>query len=146
MLFYVPTIGDTIHLEQDWTFDLYYESRNDGLLLLADFTEKEEYQYQYMKKPKTRILYRGQYSQKAGQFTLPRGTELKIDRIYIRGRAREYDSITFRVVSCPDKTRNKKRFWVKLRDANRIRCSLQPVYDLDAPVGRFEGIVEEIDG
>ena len=63
---------------------------------------------------------------------LPRKTCLTIDRIYIRKGSGDYDSITFRIISCPDKKMNKARFWVKLRDANKISCSLYPVHDEDS--------------
>lgn len=67
-------------------------------------------------------------------FTLPARTVLKIDRIYIRKGAEDYSSITFFLTDCPipelaphDKKKNpkgikggKRRFWVKLRDANNI--------------------------
>lgn len=55
--------------------------------------------------------------------TLPKGTQLKIDRIYIRKGQDEYSSITFYIEDCPDKTfkpKKKIRFWVKLSDVNNI--------------------------
>lgn len=63
---------------------------------------------------------------------LPRQTCLIIDRIYIRKGSPDYDSITFRIAECPDKKLVKARFWVKLRDANKIICSLYPVFDIDS--------------
>lgn len=58
--------------------------------------------------------------------------QLTVDRIYIRGRARDFDSITYRIGTCPEKKLQKSRFWVKLRDANKIVCNLTPVVDEDA--------------
>jgi len=63
--------------------------------------------------------------------TLPKGTELIVDRIYIRKGASDYSSITFRTNSLGStevrqrwggKTKNKKslRFWVKLQECNTI--------------------------
>ncbi len=87
------------------------------------------------------------------QVTLPAKTCLRIDRIYIKKNAPTFDSITFYVEECSieelnpaTKKKNGKknkasgfgnkgraRFWVKLKDANRIQCSLYPVDDVDAP-------------
>lgn len=63
---------------------------------------------------------------------LPLGTCLAIDRIYIRKNRPNFDSITFRVISSPDKKLEKARFWVRLADANKIVCSLYPVHDIDS--------------
>lgn len=50
--------------------------------------------------------------------TLPAGTVLKVDRIYIRKGMKDFSSLTFTA-----KLANMKkaaRFWVKLRDVNRM--------------------------
>ena len=64
--------------------------------------------------------------------TLPAGTELKVDRIYIRKGASDYSSITFYVTNLgkvfvnpvhnPKNKKNKSslRFWAKLSDCNNI--------------------------
>ena len=57
--------------------------------------------------------------------TLLAGTVLKVDRIYIRKGSAEYSSITFFVSESPmpelsSKKGPKRRFWVKLQDANNI--------------------------
>jgi hypothetical protein len=134
MDFYVPTIGDKIYLEEDWTFDLYYEHRNDKLLLSTGVGETTTVDY-FRSGPKEVVDYSGgKHGTVAGKCTLPRGTELKVARIYIRGiahRMREFDSITFTITSCPNK-KIKGRFWVKLRDANRIVCDLHPIVDTEA--------------
>ena len=53
--------------------------------------------------------------------TLPKGTQLKVDRIYVRAGAQSFASVTFRTTKiCPDKRFTSKRFWVKLREANEI--------------------------
>lgn len=63
--------------------------------------------------------------------TLPKGTELIVDRIYIRKGASDFSSITFRTNSLGSVVRtqgwtktkvNKKslRFWVKLQECNTI--------------------------
>lgn len=136
MRFYVPTLGDIIHLSDDWTFDLYWESRNIKFAETMGFERPEGYGW-------------GRNVPIVGQATLPKKTQLKIARIYIRGtasRMREFDSITFTIADTPLKVGKKKvkgRFWVKLRDANRILCELTPVFDEEAR-SRFAALADEI--
>ncbi|MNV33655.1 hypothetical protein D3C71_1250320 [compost metagenome] len=63
--------------------------------------------------------------------TIVAGTELQLDRIYVRKGKEDFSSLSFMVVSSPDKrlspnpatkgfTKGKKRFWAKLDDCNRI--------------------------
>lgn len=50
--------------------------------------------------------------------TIPSGTVLYVDRIYIRKGSEDFSSITFRVEKFPDKKNH--RFWVKLHDSRSI--------------------------
>ena len=53
--------------------------------------------------------------------TLPAGTQLVIDRIYIRRGVEAYNSVTFRTnKNCPEKKFRSKRFWARLADVNKI--------------------------
>ncbi len=66
--------------------------------------------------------------------TLPAGTVLSIDRIYIRKGVGDFDSVTFFIKDCPDKSLAPKkmkgkfvgssRFWTKLHFANQIDCEI----------------------
>ena len=184
--FYVPELGDTITLAEDFTFTLHAESRNQDLA--AAFGHYAEYNGGFffidesvlppMRDPDYDLKYPDQndpqfkdwlgridgnklnkaYKQaeadcleykkyfedleihrqeaaKIGkpsiQVTLPKGTELIVDRIYIRKGASDYSSITFRTNSLGSfdvpnssyrKTKTKKslRFWVKLQECNTI--------------------------
>lgn len=54
-------------------------------------------------------------------FSIPKGTELIINRVYIRKGLREFSSITFSVKSSPLKELNKViRFWTKLNDVSEL--------------------------
>ena len=86
MKLFIPTIGQILELEKEWTVDLQDEYRNRKMI--------EEHG--------SRIVF-------------PVGTRFAVDRIYIRQNAREFDSVTFRIVTEP-----KGRFWVKLAKANEI--------------------------
>lgn len=60
---------------------------------------------------------------------LPKGTMLAFDRYYIRQGAEAFDSVTFKIESCPDanfaKNKNTaRRFWARLPDVNNIDCDV----------------------
>lgn len=109
-IFYIPTIGERIKLVQDWTFTLYDEYRNEGMIEVLGL--KHDY------------WSRG--AKNLGEVTLPAGTVLTVSRIYVRSGLKDYDSVTFIVnkKGCPDpriansKTGKQIRFWVKLNDIN----------------------------
>ena len=109
----VPTLGTELALSEDWTFTLHAEYRNyDFWAAVSD----RDYPYGNAD---------GSIS-----VTLPAGSKLKVDRIFIRRGAGDYDSMTFWLVDCPNKewapkkvggtATNRLRFWVKLDDANDI--------------------------
>jgi hypothetical protein len=56
--------------------------------------------------------------------TLPKGTQLTIDRIYIRKGATDFDSLSFWMTGRPPtiafKKKGKVRFWAKLTEVNSI--------------------------
>lgn len=184
--FYVPELGDTITLAEDFTFTLHAESRNkdlaaafghyevynrgaifidesvlppmrdpdydlkypdqndpqfkdwlgriDGNKLNKAYKQAEADCLEYKKYFEDLEIHR-QEAAKIGkpsiQVTLPKGTELIVDRIYIRKGASDYSSITFRTTSLgsanvpnssyrKSKTKKSLRFWVKLQECNTI--------------------------
>jgi len=52
--------------------------------------------------------------------TLDPATELTVDRIYIRAKQGEYDSVTFRGEVYTLGVYRKVRFWAKLNEVNNI--------------------------
>ena len=119
MKMYIPELGDIIELTKPWKFSLYNESRNKDILKLI--TDKEVH-WDGIRGMKRGIV--------ANHVTFPKGTQLKIDRIYIRKGAEDYSSITFRVSDIPDEGigkfigKKKSRFWAKLDDVNTIEYDL----------------------
>ena len=110
--FCIPSLGTEIILAQTWKFTLWNESRNKSLIkaIGKEFTWER---------------YGG--CSDLGEVTVPDGTRLKVDRIYIRqGKGFDkFDSVTFRIGKggCPgNKKFEKTRFWVKLADVNKIVC------------------------
>ena len=133
MKLYIPSLGDQMRLTADWTFDLYDENRNATLMEHIGDTRP------------ICITYGDEYT--TIPCTLPAGTILKMDRIYIRKGQDNFDSVTFMLVGAkteakvverkatkymggPDhgktfsynerKPARPVRFWVKLQDANNI--------------------------
>src|SRR5688500_6976739 len=96
MMWTIPSIDTTIELLDNWTFNVYREHRNNPLL-------------KYMGKNPA-----GWNCTKCGQFTMPKGTNLIVDRIYIRKGGEDFESITFRATNLPGS--KSVRFWAKLED------------------------------
>ncbi len=108
--FCVPSLGTELVLAQPWKFALWNEQRNKTLIQA------------FGKKFEGRWDRRG-FSH--GEVTIPQGTRLLVDRIYIRRGAEAFDSITFRIKKggCPSKKALEgTRFWAKLKDVNKIVC------------------------
>lgn len=111
---FIPQIGNELKLTANWDCKVFNEYRNqkifEGLNVDVSGTDRQN----------TNI-----------DITFPRGTVLKVARLYVRAPASSYDSITFTIVSCPIKALNKARFWVKLMDANKIEFE-ENIVDLDS--------------
>ena len=152
---FIPEIGTEIPLAQDWTFRLFFESRNISffeqiaalnLLVEDNFkpTEKAVICYGYYSGHNTKSALLDTYYKKYFQYdyhqrsvsesacfaqgvpycymmTLPKGSVLAIDRVYIRKNNEEFSSITFRTpkVNIP-KFKKHPRFWAPLSDVNNI--------------------------
>ena len=97
-------------LFKPWTFGLHYERRNRALWDLR-FAPPEMVQYPSRW---------GRGFQEVRLVTLDPGTQLKVDRIYIRAGVGDYDSITFRAEVMHMGVFRKVRFWAKLDDVNKI--------------------------
>lgn len=100
---HIPRIGELITLAEPWTFTLWEERRNLTLIKMVDPSYDGHGWYR-------------NNQHKTWTVTLPAGWELKVARIYIRNGQSDFDSITF---TCPYNGKNV-RFWVKLKDANKI--------------------------
>lgn len=144
---FIPNLGTLLMLAEDWTFKLYFERRNDGMLTVFgakkgkywwrnaelqgdDFVDGEvpaciEYE-KAMSEEELAQSYKSFSATNSRdnpfiRVTLPKGTQLKLDRIYVKRGAESFASVTFRTTKvCPDKRFTSKRFWVKLREANQI--------------------------
>lgn len=132
--FNIPEIGTRFLLAEDWTFDLYHEYRNWSLFEILGINHAHSGDWRTEQNPAPHKI------------TLPKGTMLTIDRVYIRKGAKEFSSVTFNL---PKRTTSKKtvtrtatyiggpddgktiswdatkpargvRFWAKLADVNKM--------------------------
>ncbi|CCG43314.1 hypothetical protein [Magnetospirillum molischianum] len=124
MKLFVPPLGTRLRLTADWTFPLFNEHRNYALIKRLELIWPESTtSYDHW--------HRTELSQ---DVTLPVGTILTVDRIYIRQGQDNFDSMTFTVFDCPDmRLRSKSkggpiagrvRFWAKLENINGLECEL----------------------
>lgn len=125
----IPPLESKWALTKDWRFELFQEDRNIDLLALIPGFKR------YNINMRASVMHEVDDS---FDFTLPTGTILKVLRIYIRKGQEDFNSLTFSILDCPDKsiktfkewsgepgtaiqTRRKvKRFWAKLRDVNKL--------------------------
>ena len=138
MKFCIPSIGDQIVLTKGWKFPLFFEQRNVKCIEAMGILIPEKYDWHVMmgmKSAKTGELFwyqdKREWDQKKVEehqakwiVTLPKGTILQVDRIYIR-KGQDmgfFDSVSFIIKETTHKKVGKKRprFWAKLRDVNRI--------------------------
>ena len=142
----IPTLGTEMTLDEDWTFGLHRESRNSkfgnqpGLAIgwpswcvPHDWVKLPDGTNECVNTPPTPV-------------TLPKGTVLKVDRIYIRSKSgdfRNFDSVTFYCNSAlkgkAAKGKLKGRFWAKLEDVNRMEVLFDP---LTTPIQEFREVRE----
>ena len=123
----IPTIGTKLTLLADWIFPIYVEHRNKTAI--ACFTPIDT---TYLSSSESIIV------------KVPKGTQLRVDRIYIRGNARSFDSVTFRVIDSPQPVLRAERFWAKLSDVNRIVCKYDDKFPInETPEYKEEPVEEE---
>lgn len=120
MRIFIPTNGTKMVLREAWTFQLFYERRNENFiheLRGAGFVIPEPNKYHDWRDYDT--------CQFLCNLTLPMGTELTVSRVYIRQGNKDFDSITFNSkLMNQKKVVFKGRFWVKLFDANTMEVNL----------------------
>lgn len=126
MILCVPTIGDKVRVldGQSWSFHLIAEHRNSGAIDYFHPGVKGEGYYDYYDLPEG-VTYYDYYRQhqrpperRKWLTTIPEGTVLTIDRIYLRKGKEEFDSITF-ILNKPKGVKGPMvRFWVRLDEVN----------------------------
>lgn len=139
---YIPNINSLMILSEDWTFKLYWERRNSKFFealgwKITNWWRDDQPQQTREDAPKIQVEKAFTEQQLKDSYksysatnsrdqnyvlvTLPKGTQLKVDRIYIKRNAEAFSSLTFRTTKvCPDPKFKSKRFWAKLRDVNNL--------------------------
>lgn len=110
MKLFIPPLRTALKLQQDWTFPLHPEYRN------MDLWHEFDPSTVYMGKQKGPL-----------PVTIPAGTILTVERIYIRAGLTQFNSLTFSIPKAqyPFKGKPKRlRFWAKLADCNFMDVEL----------------------
>lgn len=115
MKFYIPHLRDRIKVTEDFTFPLHCESRNDAAMFGIADRREWPHTVQPAQVINGRLIAYETVIYHPIDVSIPAGTVLGIDRIFIRQGARDYDSVTFRSYG---QGLPKGRFWIKLDDLN----------------------------
>lgn len=119
MQLYVPTIGVKLKLTKDWTFGLLHHHLNMklGNKLDMKIDSMDGRWWGNRRNPGPKVV------------TVPTGTILTVDRIYIRsGRGKgAFDSITFKTGKgdSPDPNFCQVRFFARLEECNQIEFEIE---------------------
>ena len=129
MLVRFPSLGDQLKLGENWTFPLHSEHRNTSLFAAVGrlWTPWDKWYPQFILDVVTFDdgYHVGQHNKQGwAMVTLPTDTVLQVARIYLRRGCKDFNSITFCIVSTPDvRFRSSIRFWAKLEDCNAMNAS-----------------------
>lgn len=134
----VPEIGTILTLSKNWTFKLHAERRNEKFVEQFDYLmsdpaladHKDKVEKSLVESPREGVTYHPfgfQWEEShnwSWDFTIKKGSRLKVDRVYIRRGISDYSSITFfldhaekMILANP---KRKPRFWAKLADVNEM--------------------------
>jgi hypothetical protein len=159
----IPTIGESVTLAKDWTFTCIAEYRNQTLMdflektgvIPKDSPRWEELAICGEMVSSTRTWqpglhpcqhepgHSGEHNPFAYRHkeyakytcTLPRGTRLRVDRIYIRKGKSNWDSLTF---WAQDLAKKKVRFFARLNEVNTMvltdAATVRPVKAKPLPI------------
>lgn len=125
MQLFVPACGDRIVLTRAWKFELTLEHRNINFAKEHGLVDSEPHRWNHWGRSS---------GYKRVEVTIPKGTMLECDRVYIRVFSKnkahddvdnDFDSLTWRIVGKNGKAKMKDRFWAKLSDCNRINFKLE---------------------
>jgi hypothetical protein len=128
----IPEIGTVLRLEEDWTFQLHSEYRNEKVIALVGKEFKEDWTWER----------EGRKAPGPWEVTIRKGALLTVDRLYVRKGADDYSSLTFilrqdgkptlafggKEIECKGGFKHfgvsgVARFWAKLEDVNRMVVS-----------------------
>lgn len=120
---FIPTIGTEYTLAKDWTFVVRNDERNVTIIkwIARNSAHKESLPVDHTWYPLGMLNHRA--APTTINATLPKGTILRVDRIYIRKGAKDFDSLTFYApgIKTQHQTQMKSlRFFASLDDVNNM--------------------------
>lgn len=101
----IPKLGSRFRLIKQWNFWLHCEQRNRSLWDQVNPTQMDWIPLEHRKDNEILV-------------NLPVGTELTVDRIYIRKEQAHHNSVTFKAKIQFHGTYRPVRFWVTVEDYN----------------------------
>lgn len=130
-------------LAEDWTFHLHDEYRNEKFWMAVHGTLKTSETTYTDQKGLSARPWRSSRSEPI-LTTLPKGSVIEVDRLYLKKNNGDFDSVTFRLVSGPLGKKVKGRFWAKLAEVNTIVIDTdQSKKEIRFPNGRFVVSIKE---
>ena len=117
---FIPTIGTEYILAEDWTFVVQNDARNVTLIKWAGKAVPEGNSWYPLGSESNHYWKAAPVMVDA---TLPKGTVLRVDRIYIRKGAKAFDSLTFYTpgLKAEHQCQMKSlRFFASLDDVNNM--------------------------
>lgn len=149
MRMFIPEIGTRIVLTQPWSLLIYCEHRNEAVhgrlraglaagefeRMQADAERLSDAHYEECRKrysagfdqERAEALLDQAERAKAIPLILPVGTELTVDRIYIRKGVSAFSSLTFHLTRTAHpllSAKGRRRFWAKLDQVNQMEFDL----------------------
>lgn len=148
MRMFIPEIGTKIILTRPWDILIHEERRNASVherlkaaLPEAEVARMEAERLRVNQEMRQEGVHRWTegYAERMPRLweqweramiipvTLPAGTELTVDRIYIRKGVSSYSSLTFHLTKTTHPVlaaKGRRRFWVKLDQVNRMEFDL----------------------
>lgn len=111
----IITINTILTLVEDWTFEAYFESRNEKLNKI--FTQLSSAR-ELLSEITDSI-----------PITFPKGTILKVDRVHIVRGKKNKESVSFIVRHVPGYEDKYMRFFASIKDVNNIVADMELNYD-----------------
>ena len=126
MKMFIPPLGYELILTENWHFKLFFEYRNEKLLELNNWKAESYFIWKNLETDEEKNFHYRNENTIPEEYRfinciLPEHTILKVDRIYIRKGAKDFDSVSF-FADIPGQ-KKRVRFWAKLDEVNNIEFS-----------------------
>ncbi len=128
----IPHCKQKLQVLEDCTVtigDRYYAAGNMNLLIALGMyymEDQEGYNQYFDSATNLQLHYRNDNLDQSFEVTIPKGTVLQITKMYIRNGGWDEDSITFKILECPDArfATIKGNLCIPLGDVNKMDVQL----------------------